>query len=330
MEQLEQDEQEFGPRMGRLLDTYAAELPAPTTDLVRGGLTRGRRMKQRRQYLGGLAVFTVTTALAGGVALTGFPSNGGGETQAGDATVTIPDFAPAASVTSPPKGKEAVTGKATVATLRDLLPGRPATSGHEWWDGGKDGKAVSAGGRLLTAAGQGEAETAVSLQGGFQLTAVGALGKDAARAAAGDSAGGGQDKSGKTAPDKSEAAKEAGQDKKVRPATRAELQAFYSCDGRTDTDVTLASCKAENLKDGSVLISYEERSGTFTRRTADLLRTDGTRIVLMTSNSADSKHGPADVSTPPLTLAELGRMVRSTDWQAWVDPSANEKAKGLS
>ncbi|WSQ10163.1 hypothetical protein OG604_21660 [Streptomyces sp. NBC_01231] len=341
MGQMERDEREFGPRLGSMLDAYADELPTPATDLVSGGLARGRRLRRRRQTLWGAAVFTVATGLAGGAVLAGVipdGTGGGKDNQAADATVTIPDFSLAAAQTSAPAGKVAVTGKAAVATLRDLLPGRPATSGYRWWDGKEGADSVSAGGRLLV---QGRAETTVSVQGAFQLTAFDALDKDAAREAAGKSGQREQeqDKSGRTAPDKSAAAKEAAgsepeskstSDKKIRPATKAELQTFYSCAARADAKATLSSCQARNLDDGSVLISYEETSGPLTRRTADLLRKDGTRIVVVTSNSTDTKRGPADVTALPLTLAQLTAIADSADWQAWVEPPANDGTKGLS
>ena len=61
--QMERDEREFAPRLGRMLDAYA-DVPAP--DLVSGGLTTGRRLKRRRQTLWGAAVFTVVAGLTGG------------------------------------------------------------------------------------------------------------------------------------------------------------------------------------------------------------------------------------------------------------------------
>jgi len=334
--QMERDEREFAPRLGRMLDAYA-DVPAP--DLVSGGLTTGRRLKRRRQTLWGAAVFTVAAGLTGGMALTGMlpgASGGSPEGTKNQAAVTIPDFSLAASGTSAPDGKAAVTGKATVATLRDLLPGEPATTGYRWWESKEGADTVSAGGRLLTSGGK--AETTVSLQGNFQLTAFDALSKDAARAAAEGSAGAEQDKSDQTAPDKSAAAEEAtgtdkgvaGSAKKVRPATKAELRTFYSCADRAAAGTDLSSCSARNLADGSVLISYEERAGALTRRTADLLRKDGTRIVLVTSNSTDSKRGPADVTAPPLTLAQLATIAGSTKWQPWVEPSVNDGAKSIS
>lgn len=334
--QMERDERDFGPRLGRMLDAYA-DVPAP--DLVSGGLARGRRLKRRRQTLWGVAAFTVATGLTGGVALTGIlPGDSVGGTK-NQAAVSIPDFSLAANGTSAPDGKDAVTGRATVATLRDLLPGKPATSGYQWWENKEGADTVSAGGRLLTDSGK--AETTVSLQGNFQLTAFDALSKDAARAAAQESTAAEQDKSGSVAPDKSEAAKEAGgsdksgtdkagSEKKVRPATKAELQTFYSCADRAAAGANLSSCSARNLADGSVLISYEERSATLTRRTADLLRKDGTRIVLVTANSTDGKRGPADLATPPLTLAQLATIAENADWQPWVDPAVNDGAKKIS
>ncbi|MEU0412250.1 hypothetical protein ABZ307_31115 [Streptomyces griseorubiginosus] len=334
--QMERDEQEFGPRLGRMLDAYA-DVPAP--DLVSGGLARGRRLRRRRQTLWGAAVFTVATGVTAGVVLTGMLPDGSAGRTSNQAVVTIPDFSLAASGTSGQDGKAAVTGKATVATLRDLLPGKPATGGYRWWESKEGADTVSAGGRLLMTGGK--AETTVSVQGNFQLTAFDALSKDAARAAAEAPGGAREDKSGRTAPDKSAAAKEAagsgksgtdkaGSPKKVRSATKAELQSFYSCADRAAAGANLSFCSARNVADGSVLITYEERSGTLTRRTADLLRKDGTRIVLVTSNSTDGKRGPADLAAPPLTLAQLATIAESANWQPWVDPSVNDGAKSIS
>ncbi|WP_405797242.1 hypothetical protein [Streptomyces sp. NBC_01506] len=347
-EQMQRDEQEFGPRLGHLLEAHA-DAYGPAPDLVSGGLARGRRLKRRRQTLWGAAAFTVATGLTGAMVLTGMlPGDSTGD-RANQAALTIPDFSLVASETSAPDGKVSVTGKATVATLRDLLPDKPTTSGYQWWENKEGADTVSAGGRLLTSGGK--AETTVSLQGNFQLTAFDALSKDAARAAATDSGATAPDKSGETAPDKSAAAKGAtgtdktgtdktgtdktgtdktGTDKKVRPATKAELKTFYSCADRAVVGAGLSSCSARNLDDGSVLISYEERSGTLIRRTADLLRKDGTRIMLITSNSTDSKGGPAKIAAPPLTLSQLAGIAGSADWQPWVDPAVNDGAKNVS
>ncbi|MGW3493910.1 hypothetical protein [Streptomyces sp. NPDC001020] len=314
---------EFGARVGQLLDGYARELPAPTDTLVTEGLVRGRRMKRRRQSLWGAAAFVGVSALAGAVVLSGGGTTDGRDTQAGG--VVIPAFEPVAAKSGAPDGKVALTGRQAVATLRGLLPGTPATSGYGWWDGPKEPTEVSAGGRLLVHG----AEVAVSVQGNFQLTSVGALSKDAARAAA--ESGGHQDKTGAAAPDKSAAAQQNGTGKgtkSLHPATRSELQKFYSCQGRTAPDTTLSACTARNLSDGSVLITYEEHQGKLVRRTADLLRKDGTRVVLIAANAADGKRGPASTATPPLTEAQLAHVVENTAWQPWVKPGEDGKSLG--
>ncbi|MFE4409215.1 hypothetical protein ACIQFZ_28410 [Streptomyces sp. NPDC093064] len=316
---------EFGARVGQLLDGYARELPAPTDTLVTEGLVRGRRMKRRRQTLWGAAAFAGVSALTGAVVLSGGGTTGGRATQADG--VVIPAFKPVAATSGAPDGKVALTGKQAVATLRGLLPGTPATSGYSFWDGPKEPLQVSAGGRLLVDG----TEVAVSLQGNFQLTSVGALSKDRARAAAG--LGVRQDKTGTAAPDKS-AARKAQQDgtgkgtKSMHPATRLELQKFYSCQGRTAPGTTLSACTARNLGDGSVLITYEEHQGKLVRRTADLLRKDGTRIVLTAANAADGKRGPASTATPPLTEAQLAHVVGNAAWQPWVKPGKDTKSLG--
>ncbi|MDR3079511.1 MAG: hypothetical protein LBV60_01035 [Streptomyces sp.] len=315
---------EFGARVGQLLDGYARELPAPTDTLVTEGLVRGRRMKRRRQTLWGAAAFVGVSALAGAVVLSGGTTAGRAPQADG---VVIPAFEPVAAKSGAPDGKVALTGKQAVATLRALLPGKPATSGSGWWDGPKEPTQVSAGGRLLVNG----AEVAVSVQGNFQLTSVDALSKDAARAAAGS--GEGQDKTGTVAPDKSAAAnaQQGGTGKgtkSMHPATRSELQKFYSCQGRTAPGTTLSACTARNLGDGSVLITYEEHQGKLVRRTADLLRKDGTRVVLITANAADGKRGPAVTAAPPLTEAQLTHVVENTAWQPWVKPGEGNKGSG--
>ncbi|WP_223188964.1 hypothetical protein [Streptomyces sp. TRM68416] len=65
-------------------------------------------------------------------------------------------------------------------------------------------------------------------------------------------------------------------------------------------------------------IAYEDTDGTFVRRTADVLREDRTRIVIIVSNGTDSKHGPAQVNTPPLTMEQVTEIAASTKWQPWV------------
>ncbi|MGD6753130.1 hypothetical protein [Streptomyces sp. BH105] len=335
------EEQEFAPHARQLLETYGRELPLPGTDVVAGGLARGRRMRRRRRALWASAGLTLAAGLTAG-ALTGviLPGGGGGTSVARgpDTVVTLPDFSPAAARISAPAGKEALTGKASVAVLRSLLPGAPATGGYQWWDGpaGKE-RAANAGGRLLVTGDGGRSEVTVTVEGNFQLATADALSKDAARKTAEGGNGNGtgkQDKSGGTAADKSAAAKEAtgepGKGKALHPVTKAQLQTFYSCAARRESGVRQTSCDARNLADGSVRITYEERSGKLVRRTSDVLRKDGTRVVVTASNSTDSKHGPAVATTPPLSAAQVAAVATSTKWQPWVDPSVNEDAQPLS
>jgi hypothetical protein len=355
---MNEEEQDFGPRLGRILEGYARELPSPPSDLVSAGMARGRRLRRRRQSLWGAAGLTLTAGLVGGAVLGGVLPGGGADDTTAKGTardsgtaVTIPDFSLAAAQTSAPAGKTALTGKTSVAILRDLLPGDPTTSGYQWWDGAQGGDAkgsgakgseakegdrpVQAGGRLLMAVGGGQAEVTVSVEGSFQLTTFDALSKDAAREAAGDQ----QDKRKNAAPDKSAAARDAAgqqdpaegeEGKKLRPVTKAQLQDFYSCQARRESGVRQTACVARNLDDGSVEISYEEKSGSLVRRTSDVLRGDGTRIVVTVSNSSDSKRGPAEAASPPLTMAQVTDTATSARWQPWVSPSVIEGAKGLS
>lgn len=76
-------------------------------------------------------------------------------------------------------------------------------------------------------------------------------------------------------------------------------------------DREMSACGVSNLRDGSVLMVYEDRSGLLLRRHADLLRTDGTRVVVGTSNGADIEDGPVVDLHPPLSLDELRSIVTS-------------------
>lgn len=107
------------------------------------------------------------------------------------------------------------------------------------------------------------------------------------------------------------------------------LAGFYSCEHRVPEGGKMSACGVSNLRDGSVLMMYEDRSGLLLRRHADLLRTDGTRVVVATSNGADVEDGPVVDVHPPLSLDELRSIVTSSRWQYFVDPHVNEKAKSL-
>ncbi|NGN64971.1 hypothetical protein G5C51_13825 [Streptomyces sp. A7024] len=106
------------------------------------------------------------------------------------------------------------------------------------------------------------------------------------------------------------------------------LAGFYDCDKR-EGEGEVTSCSAGKLPDGSVLLVYEDRSGLLLRRHADLLRPDGTRVYVNTSNGSDIEDGPVVAPNPPLSLDELRRIATSPRWDVWVSPSVNEKAKRL-
>jgi acylphosphatase len=96
------------------------------------------------------------------------------------------------------------------------------------------------------------------------------------------------------------------------------LKDFYSCAGRESAGARQISCSARNLDDGSVLITYEQREGDLVRRVADVLRADGTRVVITAVNGADGKYGPATSEAPAYTQAQLAAVASSPEWRAWV------------
>ena len=73
---------------------------------------------------------------------------------------------------------------------------------------------------------------------------------------------------------------------------------------------------------GATLTTFEEhltvRGGVGTRRTADLLRADGTRVVVSETNGYDLPSNRWDVTRaqPPLSSADLTRIVREPWWGA--------------
>ncbi|MHB9754477.1 hypothetical protein ACYBSK_08875 [Streptomyces sp. BYX5S] len=292
---------DFERHLSTLLDGYANDAPVRTDTLVAGGLTRGRRMRARRRALWGAG----TAACAGALTVVVLVSGGAPNPAPSQASgVTIPDFSPAAASAS----GTPLTGKQAVTELRGLLPDN-GTTGARWWDGAaEDAKRPAAGGRLLLHG----TEVTVSVQGNFQLTAADALTKEAARESSRAT-----DKSGAVSPDKSAAARHAEDGKRTQPASRAQLRTFYSCPARSAPGTTLSDCSARNLSDGSVLLTYQERHGDLVQRTADLLRKDGTRVVLTAANAENAKKGPPNTPTPPLTSTELSDLARSTTWHPW-------------
>ena len=329
---MEFDEHTVGTELNRTMALALRELPAPSRDLVEGAITVGRRTRRRRQLTAWGAACTAAAIVAGTVLLTG-----GGSGQApsvASATVRIPSLALAAAQAGPPPGKAALTGQATVKILQRLLPEGTRTSGHHWQSADQADSAVQTHGQLLMDLADGQAEVSADFQARFTLAVLDAPVKSAAQKSAQGPAKCTAKNTAKDAaktgdrPDKAEAAKQsaAAAAKKARPATRAELLAFYSCDTH-EFDGAVASCHAGNLADGSVLMTFEERSGALVRRTADLLRKDGTRIVVSTSNAPDSKHGPADIASPPLSTDQLTRIATSPRWQQWVDAATIKAAE---
>ncbi|MFC7218367.1 hypothetical protein ACFQLX_09325 [Streptomyces polyrhachis] len=124
------------------LNAAVADVRPDTRALVAGAVRRGGRIRRRRWALGGTAVGAVmcasmavtvfgaylpTTTLAGGEPFT--PREAVRE-----GAVTIPEVWKLPRRQTAPPGMAALTGRATVDILRDLLPGRPETSGYTGQD----------------------------------------------------------------------------------------------------------------------------------------------------------------------------------------------------
>ncbi|MFI5775069.1 hypothetical protein ACIA74_42895 [Streptomyces sp. NPDC051658] len=284
------DEHELNKVMGEAVGDVRPSARA----LVEGATRQGRRMRSRRR----IAVAAGVLAVAGVVAATSllgayFPTyTDGVETlSAGPGArpgkVTIPDFSKLPKNPQPPAGTERITGRATVQTLKELMP-QERTSGYESQQSPPMGYEVF--GRLDTEGWPAGAEVQVNLQPNF-----------------------GRDMSV--------------QQHGAEPAHT--LKGFYSCEHRVPEGGKMSACEVSNLRDGSVLMVYEDRSGLLLRRHADLLRTDGTRVIVSTSNGADIEDGPVVDLHPPLSPDELRLIVTSSRWQYFVDPQVNEKAKSL-
>ncbi|MGW8882114.1 hypothetical protein ACWGRV_08235 [Streptomyces sp. NPDC055663] len=285
------DEHELNKVMGEAV----GDVRPPTRALVDGATRQGRRMRSRRRIAVGVGVLAVAGVVAG-ASLFGayFPtytddvetlSVGPG---AKPGKVTIPDFSKLPKNPQPPAGTERITGRATVQTLKELMP-QERTLEYESQQSPTMGYEVF--GRLRTEGWPAGAEVQVNLQPGF------------------------------------------GRDMFVQQQHATEpahtLKGFYSCEHRVPEGGKMSACGVSNLRDGSVLMVYEDRSGLLLRRHADLLRTDGTRVVVGTSNGADIEDGPVVDLDPPLSLDELRSIVTSSRWQYFVDPQVNEKAKSL-
>ncbi|MET8129158.1 hypothetical protein [Streptomyces sp. NPDC005231] len=280
--------------LNKVMGEAVGDVRPPTRALVDGATRQGRRMRSRRRIAVGAGVLAVAGVVAG-ASLFGayFPTyTDGVETlSAGPGAkpgkVTIPDFSKLPKNPQPPAGTERITGRATVQTLKELMP-QERTSGYESQGGPPMGYEVF--GRLTTEGWPAGAEVQVNLQQSF------------------------------------------GRDMFVQQhgtELAHTLKGFYSCEHRVPESGKMSACGVSNLRDGSVLMVYEDRSGLLLRRHADLLRTDGTRVFVGTSNGADIEDGPVVELHPPLSLDQLRSIVTSSRWQYFVDPQVNEKAKSL-
>ncbi|MEV8565832.1 hypothetical protein AB0436_09690 [Streptomyces sp. NPDC051322] len=102
--------------------------------------------------------------------------------------------------------------------------------------------------------------------------------------------------------------------KQVHITSSNELRQIYTCDphasGQQHSD-----CRLTTLKDGAVLLVRSDTSPAAPTRTADLLRPDGTRVVVAAVGGS-------------LTEAQLRTIAASPRWQQWVAPAVNDKAAG--
>jgi hypothetical protein len=104
----------------------------------------------------------------------------------------------------------------------------------------------------------------------------------------------------------------------------------------------VATCRGAELRctstvtDGSTLTTYEEHTptpgGVGIRRTADLLRADGTRVVVSETNGRDLPANRWDVTRPqpPLSYAQLTRIVQRPWWGAELPGDLLEEGERLA
>ncbi|WP_028813653.1 hypothetical protein [Streptomyces flavidovirens] len=164
----------FGERdLSRAMENAVAGVRSPGPALVEGATRYGRKVRRRRRIAAGLGVCAVTGVMAG-MSLFGayLPSYTGSVEQAlpaapggGTAKVVIPDFSRQPMSPSPPAGKERLTGRATVQTLKELLPGEPGTSGY--MGQGTPPEAYETFGRLSVDGPLAGSEVQVNVQPGF-------------------------------------------------------------------------------------------------------------------------------------------------------------------
>ncbi|MFJ4685929.1 hypothetical protein [Streptomyces sp. NPDC088789] len=275
------DDLRYGPELSRTLDTALNDLPLRTEFLVAGAVARGTRTRRRRRVAlwGSLGTVTAAALTAAALLLT-LPGQRGQDTVQ---TVALPDFSSAGG-DSAPAGKERLTGAATLALLAELLPGAPSVADSEARDSDPRFTAVQTYGEVGLRDG---GEVAVWLQGSFVQ-----------QAEKSDGAGSGFDRP-TSKPESSDP---------THMPSRSELGRHYSCRAGDD------GCRIAKLGDGSVLLFRERGSGSTAELTADVLRPDGTRVVVKATGTA-------------YRAAQVQALATSPRWQEWVDPEVNRAAE---
>ncbi|MFI7388678.1 hypothetical protein [Streptomyces sp. NPDC049813] len=299
----------FGPELSRTMDSTLSDLPVRTETLVRGAVTRGRRTRRRRRAVAWSTAGTALCALTAFAVATALPNSHTGDTTA--TSVRIPDFAAAGAQASPPPGKEALTGAATVDILRDLLPGGPGPQPTvRWQNTDPRFTSVQTAGSITT---RDKTVIDVRVLGDFVFS-------PAQAEAAPDTPPSTDESGGTAAPDKEARKKDAarrnhdsGIAKQRHDTTRSQLQHRYTCDVQSTTPLT--DCHLSTLQGGATLLAYTTTTDGVRTRTADLLRPDGTRILVTATGTS-------------LTEAQLRTIAASPRWQQWVDPAVNAKAVG--
>ncbi|AJF66057.1 hypothetical protein [Streptomyces vietnamensis] len=285
------DETAYGRELTRTMDRAMARLPLNTEALVTEGAARGVRRRRRRRAAAWGAACTAAIALTTTAVLTtGSPGLPGGT--AGTVTVAVPEFAgPGAGA---PAGREPISGAATAVLLAELLPGRPPTDRAEVLDSDPASGSVQTYALLPLGAGAEAGTVAVWLQG------------DYARLPAERKATAPADPASKGRPRKKDGAPTADPS---HQSARGDLERHYSC----PRDKAADDCRISKLPDGSVLLTHRDDTNARGALTVDLLRTDGTRVVVTATGT--------ELSTDTLTT-----VATSPRWQQWVDPATNKTA----
>ncbi|MFC8869534.1 hypothetical protein ACFUAC_18075 [Streptomyces sp. NPDC057148] len=276
------DDLRYGPELSRALDTALNDLPLRTDFLVAGAVARGTRTRRRRRVMLWSTSVTTAAALTASALLLTLP-----EQRATVRTVALPDFSAAGG--SAPAGKEPVTGAATVALLTELLPGEPAVAKTESRDSDPAYTAVQTYGKVTLADG---GTVTVSFQGAFV--------REAEKSRRGDSPWPGNrptSKPGLTDPS--------------HMPSRSELGRHYSCPDGDD------GCRIDKLGDGAVLLVRERGSDAGTAVTADVLRPDGTRVVVTATGTS-------------YRATQVQALATDERWQQWVDPAVNDVGTGTT